>query len=224
MLDGPVTLPDDAPLPMQQRSTGRWLVGSFRYDEGDGFYLLYAKPDSEIYRSGARHLLFPTPTLYVAGAHGDNGERVARLGNTWFLPANGIAHFDVGSPSPPTLLFTPTIVRSGGRSALAGDAVHVTVSSLDVELYSGDISAKGSPVAVRVDVPRLGTATVYEVKIACSYTGSEDPAGVLCEAREVIVRCGEALRADDFKLMYAQCRERVDHVAIRGLPHLMYGW
>jgi hypothetical protein len=222
-LDGPLPLEENA-LPMDERGTGRKLVATFRYDTADKFYLLYAKPGSEIDSNGMRNFLFPTPTLW-AGAPGlQPRQRAAQDENTWYLPATGLAHFEVHSPGPPTVMFASAISRERKLPAVAGDSVHLAVSSEGVELYSGVLAAGDEPKRVGVTASRRSETDEYTFEIETRSTGTQESRELLVEASEVEVRYGEPLESKDFKLTFPRCRSRIDHVAAAGLPRRVLGW
>jgi hypothetical protein len=221
---GPEPLDNGAALPMRQEATDRRLVASFRYDAADGFYLLYAKTDSEIFRRGIRHFVFPTPVLEVVEEPPRAGRQVPQVGNTWLVPVDCTAKFSVKSPSPPMLLFSPVVALTGRRPARAVDSVRVSVRTSDQELLARDYKAGAppGPLSITIPVPRKGTK--YAVLITCTYTGSGNPSDVILEARDVLVRCGDPPRSSDFKVMYERASDRIDYVAGSGLPYQLYGW
>lgn len=222
-LDGPAPIKGDA-LPMIEPKTGRRLVATFRYDAADNFYLLYAKPESQIYSNGARHFFLPTPALWVGAPGSRPPQRAVQDGNTWSLPATARARFLVRSPLPPTVLFTLAIHRGRNLPAVAGDLVRLNVRSDGVVLASAVIAAGQAPARERATAPRTSETGEYTFEIESRYTGSEDSEELSVELSEVLVRCGEPLEATDFKLSIPRSRSRIDYVADWGLPWNVVGW
>jgi hypothetical protein len=182
----------------------RRLVASFRYDATMGLYALYARLDSEIWKNGARHLVFPTPELWSGTPEEARGIRLEHRENTWILPSTGQAWFAVQAWSPPTLFFTPRCAR----------AVRVAVGVNGVAAGSVEVAPNGPPCPVRIAPRDTDGRGQYTFLFDCTSEGSEDP----LELDEVLVRSGEPLRAADFKLAFARDRELIEHVATAGLP------
>lgn len=220
---GPQVIADGAALPWLQPGTGRQLVASLRFDAGDGFYLLYAAPQSEAWRSGARCLMLPTPALWLVDAAGA-AQRLAQDGNAWRIPAQSSSYFDLPTAPPPTLLCSVALARSHGRLPLAGDAVHLSIDSAGAELYSADLTWDAAPTPVHIRLPSGSGSATQRITIDCAYFGSADARDVLVVVREVLVRCGEPPRSADFKLLDPRCAARVDRVADTGLPCRLQGW
>ncbi|MFN0006918.1 MAG: hypothetical protein ACKVXR_03345, partial [Planctomycetota bacterium] len=196
LLTGPIGLEDELPRALQDRK----LVASFRFDAQVGLYLLYARLDSEAWRNGARHLVFPTPALAFP-----------KRDNTWILPVTGRDSFTVQTWQPVALLFTP-------RLAGASDPVRLVIRANGVELGSADLVPGEDHAPMRL-VSRKSTKTgEHAFEIDCRSAGSADPGRARVELAEVLVRSGEPLRPEDFKLATERVRKRIEYVAAKGLP------
>src|SRR5262249_48528505 len=206
----------------------RELVATFRCDEHDDFYMLYATRESEIHRSGVRHLLFPTPVPTPREVDSGGVASIERHGNRWCLPGTGLVRFAVDSPGPPVLLLALRIVRSAQQPAREGDAVAWSLRSDGFEVASGEARAGEAPVRVqaiaRAPAPGTDPSRSYEFEIESRDAGSPEPRAVLLEASEILVRYGDPLRASDFKLSTPRCRERIDHVETIGMTSGFFGW
>jgi len=196
VLTGPIGVDDELPRAREDRK----LVATFRYDARVGPYLLYARPDSEIWRKGVRHFVFPA-----------SPNAVTKRCNTWILPATGQASFTIHAWRPATLMFTPRLVG-------ATDSVRIVVRANGVELGSTEVMPGGGPAAMCLRSPKSSESGEHAFEIDCRTPGSADPVEARVELTEVLVRSGEPLRPEDFKLSSERVRKRIEYVAARGLP------
>jgi hypothetical protein len=220
LLAAPIRAGLDAPF----ENAGRELVATFQFDASKERYPLYARPGTEIVQSGARHIVFTTPTMWLGPEDDPGATSLPSKGNAWNLPANASARFAVTSPGPPTCLFTPRVTYAERRSPDPGDSVHLTVRSQGVELYSADVGGDRATPPARVTAPSKTADGRYEFEVECRYTGDGQAGNARLKFSEVLVRYGEPLRSKDFKLGTRRCRARVDYVADTGMPNTQFGY
>ena len=215
LLTGP--LDADAPDPPAEKGH-RKLVASFRYDAKLGLYLLYARPESEAWRNGARSIEFQTPALWSGRPDEGQGFRLPQRDNTWVLPADGRGFFSVRAWAPPAVMFTPRLVRPPGAREEPGTRVRLRIVCAGVELASVEVATGVPPIPIRVDAPRREERGQYTFEIECRPVDPDAPGSGSLELAEILVRSGEPLRAGDFKLTFEADRELIEHAANAGLP------
>ncbi|MEM6673844.1 MAG: hypothetical protein AAF726_13450 [Planctomycetota bacterium] len=183
---------------------GRRLVATFFFDGAAPGYSVYAHEDSQIGRSGVRHIVFPLPGAAEALPSTWRGHRFS-------VPAGKQEAIVVRAPIAPTLTLQARaeraparlVLESAGRELGAFD-VGEEARTLTVELAEGD--------GVAEDL------RPYDVVFRVERTGEKGTPRPVVRVDEILLRIGEPLVGDDLILSNARRRARVDRVAERGLP------